>query len=89
MFNLIQGQGREKEGKEGKERKEMKERKERKERKDEGEEMHTKERKRCSQQEYRDRSHEGKSVKERVSASVSQLDFSPGRPSLLPFSYLL
>ena len=38
--------------------------------KDEEEEMHTKERKRCSQQEYRDRSHEGKSVKERVSQSV-------------------
>ena len=34
--------------------------------KDEEEEMHTKERKRCSQQEYRDRSHEGKSVKEPV-----------------------
>ena len=44
--------------------------KERKERKDEEEEMHTKERKRCSQQEYRDRSHEGKSVKERVIQSV-------------------
>jgi len=38
--------------------------------KDEEEEMHTKERKRCSQREYRDRSHEGKSVKERVSQSV-------------------
>ena len=38
--------------------------------KDEEKEMHTKERKRCSQQEYRDRSHEGKSVKERVSQSV-------------------
>ena len=38
--------------------------------KDEEEEMHTKERKRCSQQEYRDRSHEGKSVKERVIQSV-------------------
>ena len=44
--------------------------KERKERKDEGEEMHTKERKRCSQQEYSDHSHEGKSVKERVIQSV-------------------
>ena len=46
--------------------------KERKERKDEGEEMHTKERKRCSQRAYSDRSHEGKSVKERVDQSGSQ-----------------
>ena len=37
-----------------------------KERKDEGEEMHTKKRKRCSQRAYSDRSREGKSVKERV-----------------------
>ena len=40
--------------------------------KDEEEEMHTKERKRCSQQECRDRSHEGKSVKERVDQAGSQ-----------------
>ena len=37
-----------------------------KERKDEGEEMHTKKRKRCSQRAYSDHSREGKSVKERV-----------------------
>ena len=38
---------------------------------DEGrEEVHTKERRRCLQQEDRDRSHEGKSVKERVIQSV-------------------